>query len=97
VEGVAWWRSPKLDGLSYTTSSPDGPYIIYHGGTIFVEGMDFTEKGERGRPVRVIGKLKRGIYARFGNGKLDYYIQPRKFQSLDAISDPHLVLSNEQQ
>ncbi len=94
VEGIAWGQPFGLKGQEGTISPHAGPHVVYEGGSVFVKGIDFTETKARGKPVRVTGTLRfepKTIIHRWGDIKGYYYIEATGFETLDAVTDPHLV------
>jgi hypothetical protein len=100
VEGIAWGQPFGLKGQEGTVSPWAGPQVIHQGGSIFVKGIDFTETKARGKPVRVTGtlQLQPKLHTRSpptSGLKSYYYIEASAFESLDAVTDPYLVLAKE--
>jgi hypothetical protein len=100
VEGIAWGQPFGLKGQEGTDSPWVGAQIIHQGGSIFVRGIDFTETKARGKPVRVTGtlQLEPELLTRSSptaGRKSYYYIEATTFESLDAVTDPYLVLTSE--
>ena len=94
VEGFVW------GGTDQRSSSPNaGPHVVYDGGFVFVKGPKILKGTHRGKIVRVSGVLRRvarPIYRIPGKTTRlpDYYtIQAERVTLLDAVKDPHLVLS----
>ncbi len=98
VEGIAWGQPFGLKAQKGTISPHAGPQVIHQGGSIFVKGIDFTETKALGKPVRVTGtlQLQPELHSEFSPAaglKPYYYIQATTFESLDAVTDPYLVLA----
>ena len=87
VEGIAW-------GYEVKTELPKSR-VIFEGGTVLVNGVDFNKPEIRGKSVRVFGSLRLetmphpGFARQFPNY---YCIDAKSFEIIDQIAEPNVVL-----
>lgn len=86
VEGLAWGYESRAE---VPTSR-----VVFEGGTVLVDGVDFNKPEIRGKSVRVIGVLRlrsfphRGFERQFPNY---YCIESESFEVIDQVADPKVV------
>jgi hypothetical protein len=87
VEGLAW-------GYDVETELPTSR-VVFEGGTVLVEGVDFHRADVLGKTVRVVGTLRlewmpqRGFERQFPRY---YCLEAESFEVIERVTDPRVVL-----